>query len=83
MTPLRQSDYKPVWEDWLWFTMLPSSTYGALALGALFLRVATAPALFLISASALGLLLLGIHNAWDTVTHLVVGGSQRDQAKAE
>ena len=79
----RQSDYKPVWEDWLWFTMLPSSTYGALALGALFLRVATAPALFLISASALGLLLLGIHNAWDTVTHLVVGGSQRDQAKAE
>jgi hypothetical protein len=28
--------------------------------------------MFLIGAAALGLLLIGIHNAWDTVTHIVV-----------
>jgi hypothetical protein len=78
-----QSGYKPVWEDWLWFTILPSCAYAALTLGAVFLRGATAPALFAIGATALGLLLIGIHNAWDTVTHLVVGGSHRDQAKTE
>ncbi len=78
-----QSGYKPVWEDWLWFSILPCGVYAALALAALFLRVANAPALFVIGAAALGLLLIGIHNAWDTVTHLVVGGSHRDQTKAE
>jgi hypothetical protein len=78
-----QSGYKPEWEDWLWFTMLPGGIYAALALGALFLRAATAPALFMIGASALGLLLIGIHNAWDTVTHLVVGDSARDRAETD
>jgi len=32
----------------------------------------TQPALFGIGAAVLGLLLIGIHNAWDTVTHIVV-----------
>ncbi len=79
----RQSDYEPVWEDWLWFTILPSGAYAALALGALLLRAATATALFAIGAAALGLLLIGIHNAWDTVTHLVVSGAHHDQTKTE
>jgi hypothetical protein len=39
---------------------------------ALFLRTTTLLALFAIGAAALGLLLIGIHNAWDTVTHIVV-----------
>jgi hypothetical protein len=70
-----QSGYVPVWEDWIWFTILPGLAYAALTLGALILRVATTRALFLIGATALSLLLIGIHNAWDTVTHLVVRGS--------
>lgn len=78
-----QSGYRPVWEDWLWFTILPGGVYAALALGALFLRVATAPASFVIAGASLGLLLIGIHNAWDTVTHLVVGGSPPGETKAE
>ena len=73
-----QADYQPVWEDWLWFTILPFTVYAVLALGALLLRVAAAPALFLIGAAALGLLFIGIHNSWDTVTHLVVNSPQRD-----
>lgn len=75
--------YYVIMGSWLWFTILPCGAYAALALGAVSLRVSAAPALFVIGATALGLLLIGIHNAWDTVTHLVVGGSHRDQTKAE
>jgi hypothetical protein len=69
----RQTGYKPVWEDWLWYATLPCSAYGALSLAALFLATTT-HATFVIGAAALGLLLIGIHNAWDSVTHIVVGG---------
>jgi len=46
--------------------------YAALAIGAAFPPSSTQLALFVIAAAALGLLLIGIHNAWDTVTHIVV-----------
>lgn len=72
----RQSSYVPVWEDWLWFTILPGIAYASLALGALSLRAATATATYVIGAAALMLLLIGIHNSWDTVFHLVSGGGQ-------
>jgi hypothetical protein len=68
----RQTTYQPVWQDWLWYTLLPCSAYTALTLTAAVLRSKTQVGLFVIAAAALGLLLIGIHNAWDTVTHLVV-----------
>jgi hypothetical protein len=37
--------------------------------------------LFVIGAAALGLLLVGIHNAWDTVTHIVLTDSGDDQTR--
>ncbi len=67
---LRQTVYQPVWQDWLWYAALPSAGYAALAVGAAFLRVNAPLSLFVIAAAALGLLLIGIHNAWDTVTSL-------------
>jgi hypothetical protein len=67
----RQTDYKPVWDDWVWYALLPGSAYAALTVGAFLLRATTQTALFVIGAAALGLLLIGIHNAWDTVTHVV------------
>lgn len=79
----RQTVYEPGWDDWLWFVILPCSLYAALALAALLLRMTTQVALFGIAGAALGLLLLGIHNAWDTVTYIVVGGSRGDAAKTE
>jgi len=72
----RQTVYTPGWEDWLWFVILPCSLYAALALVALFLRTTTQLPLFVIGDAAFGLLLIGIHNAWDTVTYIVVGGSR-------
>lgn len=66
----RQRAYVPVWQDWLWHAILPSAAYAMLAVGAIaFSDWDTA--LFGIAGAALALLLIGIHNAWDTVTHLV------------
>ena len=79
----RQTSYKPVWGDWLWYAILPCSIYAALAVAALFLRTNTQLAIFLIGAAALGLLLIGIHNAWDTVTYMVIAGSHGDSTKTE
>lgn len=73
----RQTDYKPEWEDWVWYAVLPCA-YAALAVGALLLRSTTHTAVFVIGAAALGLLLIGIHNAWDTVTHVVVASARDD-----
>ena len=69
----RQKDYKPVLEDWLWHAMFPCSIYATLAVASLFFLRTTHLVLFIIGAAGLGLLLIGIHNAWDTVTYLVVG----------
>ena len=68
----RQTVYKPVWEDWLWHMALPSCAYAAVGVSAFFLREDSRAVSFVIAASALGLLLISIHNAWDTVTYIVV-----------
>ena len=77
----RQTVYKPVFEDWLWYAILPCGAYATLALAALLLRATTQFALFLIGGVSLALLFIAIHNAWDTVTHLVVEAHHTDAAK--
>ncbi|MEN3337045.1 MAG: hypothetical protein V7647_721 [Acidobacteriota bacterium] len=68
----RQTGYRPVWQDWIWYVTLPCLVYAALAVAAFCLRTHTEIGLAGVAAVALALLLVGIHNAWDTVTHLVV-----------
>lgn len=72
----RQTSYHPVWEDWLWHVALPSCAYVALALAALYVPTRSRIALFVVAGSALGLLLIAIHNAWDTVTYIVLSGDE-------
>ena len=79
----RQTDYKPEWEDWVWYAVLPYSAYAALTVGALLLRRNPDTAVFVIAAAALGLLLIGIHNAWDTVTYVVVASARGDATKKD
>jgi hypothetical protein len=74
----RQTDYRPVWEDWLWHAAIPCCAYAAVVLAALLLSRSTHAASFVIAAAALGMLLVGIHNAWDSVTHLVVIRAARE-----
>jgi hypothetical protein len=68
----RQTGYQPVWQDWIWYAVLPAMTYAGLTVTAAVVRTQTRLALFAVASVALGLLLIGIHNAWDTVTHIVV-----------
>jgi hypothetical protein len=67
----RQTDYKPVLEDWLWHIIFPVLAYAALVIAAMVLPDNPLHALFITGAAALLLLFIGIHNAWDTVTYLV------------
>jgi len=74
----RQTTYTPVWEDWLWHVILPDVAYATLAISAMLMHHGVGHGMFGVAASALALLLIGIHNAWDTVTYLVV--ADRDDA---
>lgn len=68
----RQTYYQPVRADWLWYALLPCLAYAGLTIAAVLPRMAMLPALYASGGAVLGLLLIGIHNAWDTVTHIVV-----------
>jgi hypothetical protein len=75
----RQTDYAAVREDWLWYMILPIVTYAVLTATAALLRADPPHALSVIGAVALGLLLLGIRNAWDSVIHIVVTGADGER----
>jgi hypothetical protein len=67
----RQTVYRPEFEDWLFYALLPLAAYAVLALSAFVASSHTREALFGVGAAALVLLFSGIHNAWDSVTHHV------------
>ena len=66
-----QTVYKPQFEDWLFHALLPFAAYAVLAASAYATRWDVDRALFGVAASALLLLLIGIHNTWDAVTYHV------------
>lgn len=68
----RKSAYNPDTEDWIWYGVLPLVAYIALATAAALLWWRPIPSLFVIAGTALVLLFIGIHNAWDTVTYLAI-----------
>ncbi|GHO83948.1 hypothetical protein KSZ_19540 [Dictyobacter formicarum] len=67
---LRQDDYKPVMEDWLWHMVIPLISYTALIVEALLLSSHPVPTLFGIGAVTILLLFIGIHNAWDSLIYI-------------
>ena len=77
-----QTAYKPVFEDWLFHVLLPFGAYAALAVSGYIATSNDRPGMFLAGAAVLLLLFVGIHNAWDTVTHLVFVRKQ-EQRKTE
>ena len=71
----RPARLRPVFEDWLWHVMLPFVVLRGLTVGGPDARAnAVTGALFVVAAATLLLLFIGIHNAWDTVTYLVLAG---------
>jgi hypothetical protein len=67
----RQSAYRPQLEDWIFHSLLPFVAYAALIAAAWCAYAQRQGAFFCVAAAALLLLLIGIHNAWDTVTYHV------------
>ena len=73
----RQTGYRPVFEDWLWHAVLPLIAYALLLVAAVMFRSYPKQVLFVVGATALLLLFVGIHNAWDTVTYIAVGALEK------
>lgn len=67
-----QTAYHPVLEDWCFHAIMPVFAYTILAVSAATYRTHPRPALFAIAGAALLLLFIGIHNAWDNATFLVL-----------
>jgi len=82
----RQTTYRVVFEDWLWHVILPLIAYVLLLVSAVFLPGHAHRVLFVIGATALLLLLIGLHNAWDTVTYITIAlspGNTETEARAD
>jgi hypothetical protein len=67
-----QAGYTLVFEDWLFHTALPLAAYAGVLAAAAGLPRHPTLFLFVIGGAALVLLFAGIHNAWDTVTYVVI-----------
>src|SRR5215467_2882541 len=68
----RTTSYRPVFEDWLMFVILPLAAYVDLLIAAVVLQRSPGPALFAIAGASLVLLFVGIRNAWDTVIYVAL-----------
>jgi hypothetical protein len=79
----RQTHYHPIFEDWMWYAVLPGCVYATLTLGAISLPGIPQLAPFLVAGAALGLLFIGIRNAWDTVTYIVVTGESSETTQTQ
>jgi hypothetical protein len=76
----RTTGYQPVWEDWLWHAILPLIAYISLLVAGICTYARPAPALYFVAATALLLLFVGIHNAWDTA--LYISTRKKEEARA-
>lgn len=79
----RQTAYQPVLEDWLWHMIFPFICYTALIVAAIVLPGSPALALFIIGGIEIVFLFIGIHNAWDNVTYLVLVALTRSENKSQ
>lgn len=76
----RTPQYRPELEDWVWHAVLPLLAYLTLVVAAPLLSRRPELALALIAAVTLGLVFIGIHNAWDAITYIATDpahGSER------
>jgi len=71
-------EYRAVFEDWLFHVVLPAVAYLTFIVSALETRLHVGRALFGVAAAVMLLLIVGIHNAWDSVTFIV---ARREQEK--
>ena len=73
----RLKTYRLVFEDWLWHVGLPLISYALSIAAGSMLQSYTHRSLFIVGFSALMLLFIGIHNAWDAVTYITIELGQK------
>jgi hypothetical protein len=78
-----QRVYAPVLEDWVWHGALPFIAYVTLLAAVFALPGHPRPSLFGIGGTALLLLFVGIHNAWDSVTYIAHERRQRPEERGD
>ena len=79
----RQTGYSPDAEDWFWYSALPLLGYASLLGAGILLKQHPSMSLFVIAATALLLMFVGIHNAWDTVTYIAVERRKKQKTTKE
>ncbi|HEY3839776.1 MAG TPA: hypothetical protein VGL72_24560, partial [Bryobacteraceae bacterium] len=79
----RQTSYKLVFEDWMFFVLLPLAAYGTLVGSAFAAWSHLHEALFGVAASLLLLLFIGIHNAWDAIIYHVFSRDRDNKTEKE
>jgi hypothetical protein len=80
---LHMTAYQPLFEDWLFHALLPIAAYAMLAASACLVRAHGHEAMFGVAATALMLLFIGIHNAWDAVTyHVFVKKREHEESQS-
>jgi hypothetical protein len=67
----RQRFYSPEAEDWIWHCILPVIAYASLFISGVLLAGRPVGALYGVGATALLLLFIGIHNAWDSAVWMI------------
>jgi hypothetical protein len=78
---LRVPHYQSTSEDWTWYLILPLLASIMLILAAFMLPKNPAPALYIVGAATMLLLLVGIRNAWDNVTFLAVERAHSERSE--
>ena len=73
----KEMHYKPVLEDRIWHIVLPSVAYVALFTSGIATYRHEVGALYVVAATALLLLLIGIHNAWDAAVYIATRKQER------
>jgi len=78
-----QAVYQPVFEDWMFHFVLPFLAYAVLTLSALVAHTNARSAMFMVGATSLLLMFIGIHNAWDTVMYQVFVLKQEERKQEQ
>jgi hypothetical protein len=79
----KQAGYAPDAEDWFWYVASPLAAYATLFVAATLLAIHPHRLLFVVAGIALGLLFIGIHNSWDTVTYITLRRAQPREQQSQ
>jgi len=68
----RLTVYDPDAEDWAWYTVFPFIAYSAVLAGGITIPLGPRLAFWVLAATVMLLIFIGIRNAWDVVTFLAM-----------